>query len=163
MSIFKNLFGNKEDKPKPKQVFPNRGMNLQLEPRPENGKGLGDFFRGAVKEIEGIELDYSVDTLDFVDQFLEKFSKDLKVDDFAETIFVAGCYSGQVMIENANGQWIKQEDANLPKGVNMMPIVIKLPNGIICDPIAKAFKRFANGESDNLSYFYHVFTTNDKK
>ena len=161
MSIFKNLFGKKEQKPK--QVFPNRGLNLQLEPKPENGKGLSEFFCGAVKENEGVELDYSVDTLNFVDQFLDNFSKELKVDDFAETIFVAGCYSGQVMIENANGQWIKQEDANLPEGVNMMPIVIKLPNGTVCDPIAKAFKRFANGEADNLSYFYQVFTTTDKE
>lgn len=161
MSVFKNLFG--KNKEKPKQVFPNRGLTLQLEPKPENGKGLGDYFREAVKENEGIELDYSVDTLNFVDEFLDNFSKELKMDDFAETIFAAGCYSGQVMIENANGHWIKQEDANLPEGVNMMPIVIKLPNGTVCDPIAKAYKRFANGESDNLSYFYQVFTANDRK
>ncbi|XOV67663.1 MAG: hypothetical protein ACFHU9_00560 [Fluviicola sp.] len=160
MSILKNLFGKKDEKPR--QVFPNRGLNLQLEPTPKNGKGLSEFFIGAVKENEGINLDYSVDTLNFVDQFLENFSKELKVDDFAETIFVAGCYCGQVMIENANGRWIKQEDANLPNGVIMMPIVIKLPNGTVCDPIAKAFKRFANGETDSLSYFYQVFTKTDK-
>ena len=161
MSIFKNLFGRKSEKSK--KVFPNRRLNLQLEPKPENGKGLGDFFKGAVKENEGIELDYSTDTLNFVDQFLENYSKELKVDDFAETIFVAGCYCGQVMVENASGQWIKQEDANLPNGVNMMPIVLKLPNGTVCDPIAKAFKRFANGESDNLSFFYQVFAINEEK
>lgn len=107
MGIFKNIFGKKEEKPK--QIFPNRGLNLQLEPTPENGKGLSDFFRGAVHKNEGIDLDFSVDTLGFVDNFLENFRKELKVDDFAETIFVAGCYSGQVMVENANGQWIKQE------------------------------------------------------
>lgn len=43
-----------------------------------------------------------------------------------------------------------------------MPIVIKLPNGTVCDPIAEAFKRFANGESDNLGFFYQVFTEGDK-
>lgn len=161
MSTFKNFFGKKEETPK--QVFPNRGLNLQLEPIPENGKALSEFFCGAVKENEGLELDYSIDTLNFVDQFLDNFSKELNVDDFAETIFVAGCYSGQVMIENANGQWIKQEDANLPGGVNMMPIVVKLPNGAVCDPIAKAFKRFANGETDNLIYFYQVITTSEQE
>lgn len=162
MGIFKNIFGKKEEK-EPKQVFPSRGMNLQLTPNPENGKALSDFFYEAVKENEGIDLDFSVGTLGFVDQFLENFSKELKVDDFAETIFIAGCYSGQVMVENANGIWIKQEDANLPEGIQMMPIVIKLPNGTICDPIAKAFKRFAHGEIDDLSYFYQVFTTNDNQ
>lgn len=41
----------------------------------------------------------------------------------------------------------------------MMPVVIKLPNGNVCDPIAKAFKRFANGQGDSLAFFHHVFTT----
>ena len=40
----------------------------------------------------------------------------------------------------------------------MMPIVVKLPNGNVVDPIAKAFKRFYYGEPDSIMYFYQVFT-----
>ena len=59
---------------------------------------------------------------------------------------------------NNKGIWIRQEDANLPKGVTMMPIIVKLSNGNITDPIAKAFKRFHNGNIDSIKYFYEVFT-----
>jgi hypothetical protein len=51
-----------------------------------------------------------------------------------------------------------QKDTALPAGVTMMPIVIKLPDGTIVDPILKAYKRFQNGQIEDLTYFYHVFT-----
>jgi hypothetical protein len=82
----------------------------------------------------------------------------LSSNDFAETIFVAGAYIGQIMVLHSQGTWIKQEDAALPTGITMMPIVIKLPDGTIVDPILKAYKRFQNGKIDDLTYFYHVFT-----
>jgi hypothetical protein len=63
------------------------------------------------------------------------------------------------MIRNAGGIWIRQEEVNLPEGVSMMPIVIKLQNGNTADSIAKAFKRFHYGDSENIKYFYQVFTT----
>ncbi len=85
------------------------------------------------------------------------------MNDFAETIFVAGCYVGQVMIKNNDGIWISQDEVKLPDGISMMPIVVKLPNGNIADPIAKAFKRFHYGGTDNLRYFYQVFTTDEIK
>ena len=63
------------------------------------------------------------------------------------------------MIKNNNGVWIGQEEVNLPDGVSMMPIVVKLSNGNITDPIAKAFKRFHFGDTENIKYFYQVFTS----
>jgi hypothetical protein len=98
--------------------------------------------------------------VDLVDDFLQHFSDEgLTVNDFAETIFVAGCYVGQVMITHNNGAWIAQEEVTLPNQVSMMPIVVRLPNGNILDPIAKAFKRFHYGDGDNIRYFYDVFTS----
>jgi hypothetical protein len=163
MSFFKKLFEKQNKKSNPNDSpMPTRGLNLQFAPTPDNADKLASLFVEAVKSNENTELNYSVDTLDFVDSFLQKFSDEgLTVNDFAETIFVAGSYVGQVMVQNNNGVWIKQEDANLPNGVNMMPIVVKLPNGNICDPIAKAYKRFHYGNTDNVKYFYYVFT-NDK-
>jgi hypothetical protein len=64
------------------------------------------------------------------------------------------------MIRNNSGLWINQEDAGLPDGVSMTPIVVKLSNGSICDPITKAFKRFHNGDVDSVNYFYQIFTSN---
>lgn len=156
MGFLNKIFG--KNKNEPKEIFPSRALTLKSSPIAENGKSLSQDFIDAVKSNENIELDLSESSLKFVDDFLERFSKELKMNDFAETIFVAGCYSGQVMVETAKGMWINVEDANLPNGINMMPIVIKMPNGKICDPIGKAFKRFGNGESDSIAFFYKVFT-----
>ncbi|MDO6432710.1 hypothetical protein Q4E93_19040 [Flavitalea sp. BT771] len=161
MSFLKSLFGGKGKKPVPDtDPMPTRELRLSFAPSPENGILFAQQFVGAVKQNEGIELDYSVDTIDFVDKFLQRFSDEgLSVNDFAETIFIAGSYVGQVMVNNNEGLWVAQAEAGLPEGVTMMPLVIKLPNGTITDPIAKAFKRFHFGESDDLKYYYHVFTS----
>ena len=167
MSLFKKLFGGQDKKPNQDNgPMPTRGLNLQFAPTPDNGQKFAEQFVGAVKKNDNIELDYSVDTLNYVDKLLQRFSDEgLTVNDFAETIFVAGSYVGQVMIENRNGIWIRQDNLNLPDGVSMMPIFVKLPNGKIADPIAKAFKRFHYGDTENIEYFYQVFTvdkTNDE-
>jgi hypothetical protein len=160
MSIFKRLFGGLNNKANSDTgPIPKRGLKLQFPPIPENGQNFAQQFVSAVKKNEGVRLDYSVDTLKFVDNFLQRFREEgLSVNDFAETIFVAGSYVGQVMVANNNGKWISHMEVNLPRGVSMMPLVVKLPNGNIADPIAKAFKRFHNGEIDSLNYFYQVFT-----
>jgi hypothetical protein len=159
MGLFNKLFGGKKkDDTGP---MPTRALNFQFAPTPENGLNFAEQFRGAVKANQSIALDFSVETLKFTDSFLQGFRDEgLTVNDFAETIFVAGCYVGQVMVYNNGGEWIKQEDANLPDSVTMMPIVIKLPNGSITDPIAKSFKRFYNGDTDSISYYHHAFTSN---
>jgi hypothetical protein len=160
MSFFRKLFGGQDKKPNPDNgPMPTRGLNFQFTPTPDNGIKFAQQFVDAVKQNENRELNYSVDSLDFVDKFLQRFSDEgLTVNDFAETIFVAGSYVGQVMIKNNNGMWIGQDEVNLPNGVSMMPIVIKLPNGNIADPIAKAFKRFHYGDIENVKYFYQLFT-----
>lgn len=161
MSFFKNLFGGKNKKPdNDSGPMPTRPLNMQYSPLPENGYNFAQQYVDAVKTNENKTLDYSVESLQFVDQFLQRFSDEgLTVNDFAETIFVAGAYVGEVMVRNNNGRWIKQEDANLPAGITMMPIVVQLPNGAISDPIAKAFKRFHYGAGDEIRYFYQVSTT----
>jgi len=160
MSFLKKIFGKQNIKPDA-GAMPERSLNLQFEPLPQNGEKFAQQFVDAVKKNEKKELDYSFGTLEFVDSFLQRFSDEgLTVNDFAETIFVAGAYVGQVMIKNNNGKWIDQNEVvNLPKGISMMPIVIKLPNDNIAEPIAKAFKRFHYGATEGLVYFYQVFTT----
>ena len=161
MSLFKTLFGGKGKKPAPDAgPMPTRELRLPHTPSPANAVLLAEIFVDAVNKNDGLQLDYSIDTLDFVSKFLQQFSDEgLSVNDFAETIFVAGCYVGQVMVNNNSGVWISQDEVSLPEGVSMMPIVVKLPNGNIADPIAKAFKRFYFGEGEDLKYFHHVFTS----
>ncbi|HZY38056.1 MAG TPA: hypothetical protein VFE53_15480 [Mucilaginibacter sp.] len=158
MSFFKNIFGAKRNGQT--SPFPTRTLNLKFTIAPENGANFANQYVNAVKTQDKIELDYSAVSIDFADKFLQRFRDEgLTANDFAETIFVCGCYVGEVMARNNFGKWIKQEDANLPEGVTMASIVIRLSDGTVCDPISKAFKRFHNGEVDSVAYFYQVFTT----
>jgi hypothetical protein len=157
MGIFDKLFVAKK---KSNGYMPTRKLNFQFDLIPENGSSLSEQFRNAVKSNENINLDFSEKTLEFVDTFLQKFKDEgMTVNDFAETIFVAGCYVGELFVKKNRATWIKQEEANLPNGITMMPIVIRLQNGTVTDPIAKAFKRFHNGNEDNLSFYYQVFAS----
>ena len=159
MSFLKKIFGKQNIKPDT-GAMPKRSLNLQFDPIPQNGERFAEQFVDAVKKNENKELNYSFDTLEFVDNFLQRFSdEELTVNDFAETIFVAGAYVGQVMVNSNNGMWIDQKEvSDLPQNITMMPIVIKLPNNNIADPISKAFKRFHYGATDSIVYFYQVFT-----
>lgn len=164
MNFLKKLFGKQTTKTHADNgPMPTRPLNFRFTVAPENGIKFAQQFVDAVGQNDKKELDYSTQHLDFVDQFLQTFSDEgLSVNDFAETIFVAGCYVGEIMIRNNEGSWVRQEEAGLPEGVSMMPIVVKLPNGNTVDPIAKAFKRFYYGDIENIQYFYQVFTADQK-
>lgn len=156
MGIFSRWFrGSKDSGP-----FPTRKLSFQYAPIPENGVRFSEQFRAAVQSNEKVNLDFSVESLKFVDDFLQKFKDEgLAVNDFAETIFICGCYVGEVMVHNTPALWISPEKASLPEGITTMPLIIQLPKGIVTDPIAKAFKRFYNGEVDSILYYYEFFTS----
>jgi len=156
MSLFSKLFGHGSKKAE--SPFPTRPLNLVYEIIPENGQKFAKQFSEIFQKVEGIELDYSPASISLVDNMLQtRRSEGLSVDQFAETIFTAGCYVGQVIVNNNPSKWIREEDANLPEGISMSSIVIKIGD-TVCDPIAKAYKFFFNGSIDSLEYFYFVFT-----
>lgn len=156
MSFLKKIFRSSK-KAAPKSP-PSRVLKLGHEVTKENAAKFAQQFVDAVNENESIELNYRQDSLDFVDTFLGRFKKEgLTANQFAETIFVAGCYVGQVMITNIKGEWVDESDVAVPGKAKLTKIIVKLSNGHIADPIAKAFKRFHFGESESLSYFYEIF------
>lgn len=146
---------------KEENIYPSRVLNLQYEIYAVNAYRFAEQFKEAVKKIENLELDYSVKSIELVDSFLEKFKKEgLKVNDFAETIFLAGCYVGEVFVKNEKGTWIDARDfvQHFPPGFSPTSILLKVGESKFADPIVKAYKRFSLGESENLTYFYDVFS-----
>jgi hypothetical protein len=159
MKFLERFFGSGKKKKTDTSPMPTRQLNLAFSMTAEYGSSFAKQFAGVVKKNEQLELNYSPATLDFVDEFLQRFSDEgISVNDFAETIFVAGAYVGEVMVKNNGGVWINQQEVQLPPGVSVMPIIIRLPNGTVVDPITKAFKRFHFGSVDSVRYFYDVFT-----
>lgn len=77
-------------------------------------------------------------------------------DAVAETIFVFGCYIGEVLVRNADYQWVRTP----PEVARMfMPLTVFRASTVSrVNPIGKAFKRVDNGPIDDIPYFYQLFS-----
>jgi hypothetical protein len=137
-----------------------RGINLIKMPTPQNVHEFAKQFVDFLKKIRNIDLDYSVPTLVFAEAILQGFySKREPIDDNAVLIFSVGCYIGEVIAKKCNGKWLNASDGNWPVPMNSMLIVIKLPNGLFIDPIAKAFRASYYGPADSIADYYAELVT----
>lgn len=135
--------------------FPNRQLRLQYVPAPASMPLFARQYAELIWQNDKFQLDYSPATVRFVDAFLQRFrDAGITAHNFAETIFVAGAYLGQVMVQHAGAQWVPVGEAGLPANASMMTVVLRLPNGTVADPVSKAFKRFHYGEKESLEKFY---------
>jgi hypothetical protein len=137
-------------------------MNIKLPkpPIPENAAGYADTAAGAAKNIDNLNLDYSTESLETVEDILGRFHEEgLSVDKIGGALFAFGCYVGEVFIRNFGGKWKKEEETEM-KGLAGFFIVVELPNGVICNPVGKVFKIVIDGEK-GLAYFYYIMTKED--
>ncbi|RFM27036.1 hypothetical protein [Deminuibacter soli] len=158
MSFFRKLLHRFRRVDNGKNPLPTRDLKLRYKLSPANGKLFAIQFATFIKQNMNIELDYSVKSLRFVDAFLLQFSNEgFTVNDFAEVIFTAGCYTGEVMVRNNKGKWTTPHAIGVPE-TGATDIIVQLPNGYVVDPIVKAFKRFSFGQGEEIVCFYSVFT-----
>lgn len=133
-------------------------IKLPKPPIPENARGYAETAVRAAKNVEKIDLDYSPESLTLVDEIIGRFHRDkLSVESIGATLFAFGCYVGEVFIKNVGGQWRKEEETTM-RGFGGCFIVLELPNGKICNPVGKVFKRLEIGDGESVRYFYQVFT-----
>jgi hypothetical protein len=103
----------------------------------------------AWEEFE-VVLDYSPSSLESLDSQIESFREEgLTGEEAAETLFVFGCYLGEVMVRSLGGRWIPTAHSPLA-GISPWPMVVLLPGGSAWDPIGKAYKRLELGDSEYL-------------
>jgi hypothetical protein len=135
-------------------------VKLPKPPIPENAPGYSNTAVSAAKNIDNLDLDYSVKSLDIVDGILDRFHKEgVPVEKIGATLFAFGCYVGEVFIRNFGGQWKKEDETGM-KGFAGFFIVVQLPNGMTVNPIGKVFNIVMEGVP-GLPYFYRVFTTEE--
>jgi len=64
-------------------------LNLKYEPRPVNAPRFAADIVGVAQKVSGVAMDYSVDSLKQVDDFIEGMrSEGCTPDQIAETLFV---------------------------------------------------------------------------
>lgn len=107
----------------------------------------------AARNVDAIELDYSVTSLEAVDRILARFhDQRLTPDQIGETVFAVGAYVGEVIVRTAKGRWVDPLEPH-PLGGGWP--MIELPSGTVVNPVGKAFRRVEN-EGDSIRYFYEV-------
>jgi len=132
-------------------------LHLKYEPVPPNAARFASDIAEIAKRIDGVELDYSPDSLRAVDDLIERFHAErLTPDQVGETLFGFGCYVGEVFVRTVGGRWRLAEDTPM-RGFAGVQLVIEIPGVRYVNPIGKVFKRLENGREDALPYFYTVF------
>lgn len=132
-----------------------RGLRLPAPPDPEHAAELAQRAVDAARNVSGVELDYSPGSLSLVDGILDEF-REPGSDAVAETIFVFGCYLGEVLVRNAGYEWV---DTPPEVARYTFPLTIyRASTAAHANPIGKAFKRVDNGDTDSVAYFYSVFS-----
>ena len=132
-------------------------MMEPVAPTAENAPVFADVVAKQASETSKVKLDYSPASLRIVDDIIEGFRREgQSAEAISATLFCFGCYVGEVFVRNANAVWKSADSA--PEDFTNAPIVLELPDGMMCNPIDKAVKRLQNGEVDSLFYFYNSFT-----
>ncbi len=130
-----------------------RPLRLPAPPTAEHAAELVQRAVDAARNVSGIDLDYTPASLSLVDSILEEF-REPGSDAAAETIFVFGCYLGEVLARNAGYEWVDSSSDVARWGGSLT--LYRASDKAHASPIWKAFKRVNNGEVDNVAYFYQV-------
>ena len=105
------------------------------------------------KKADNVTLDYSTKSLEYVDKTVN-YLRTLPIPKAnIDTIVGAfGCYVGEVFVRNLSGAWYfpsPEEQAVLAEDA-----LVKLPKGIISNPIGKVRKLMHNGLEDSVAGWY---------
>ena len=101
--------------------------------------------RGSTTRAPSLEaLDQQIDTLR---------EQGIDGEEAAETLFVFGCYLGEVLVRRLGGAWVPTARSAL-RGVSPWPMVVALPDGSSWDAIGKAYKRLELGDAEFLPAFF---------
>jgi len=133
-------------------------LYLKFPPDLKYANQHAEYAVQAAKQVTGVDLNYTPESIKEVDEIVEQIRKEgMRLEEIADILFGFGCYVGEVFVRNNNAKWVKTEKTPMRKFAGA-PMIIELRKDSLCNPIDKVFKRFENGETDNLSYFYYCST-----
>jgi hypothetical protein len=118
---------------------------------------LAEQFVESMREL-GWELDYSEQSVQTIEDMIERQFSDWRpwrrgkaTRKNMPVASLVGAYIGEVMVRNLSGEW------------GWMPefavAAVRLPSGTWTSPPAKAQKRFADGQGDDLVAYYEAMKT----
>lgn len=107
-------------------------LRLQHPLTPDYASRHAQIAVDAARDVEGVELDYSPESLIKVDRIVAGFhDAGVRSSQVGATVFSFGCYVGEVLVRHQGGRWVLPKASLLSKlglgGANMM--LVELPNG----------------------------------
>jgi len=131
-------------------------IRLQYPASPENAADHARIAVTLAREQYDALLDFSPGSLEMVDGWIDSLREEgIDAEGAAETLFVLGCYLGEVMVRSLRGAWVATARSPL-RGVSPWPMVVSLPDGSAWDAIGKAYKRLELGDSEYLPAFFET-------
>jgi len=129
-------------------------IKLRYPASPENARDHAQIAVDLAREEYDSELDFSPDSLERVDAHIDSLREEgIDAEGAAETLFVLGCYLGEVMVRHLGGAWVATMRSPL-RGVSPWPMVVALGDGSAWDAIGKAYKRLELGDAEYLPAFF---------
>jgi hypothetical protein len=133
-----------------------QAVEERVELTPENALEAAAEAVEFVRTKAHLELDYSPESLENLDDVLEDIHKTgQKSHEMGGGITCFGCYLGEVLIRDLGGEWRSREEAGYRETAS--PIVLAFSNGKAVNPLGKVCKRIDNGAEDSLTSFYRMF------
>ncbi len=94
-----------------------------------------------------VGLDYSIESLQRLDQFISENFDNASAPDVGETLLLRiGSYVGEVIIRHLGGHWNEEGRPEINE-VGPLDVIY---------PLEKAQRRFQNGKEDSLTWYYHA-------
>lgn len=107
----------------------------------------GQFLTVMGEVASELRLDYSVESLQRLDQFISENFEPVGSRTIADSLPQGvGCYLGEVIIRNLGGEWSEENKPEVVGIGTLDPV----------QPIEKAYRRFQNGRQDSLAWYYHA-------
>jgi len=146
LRILELLFGRSRDRA---SKHSRRALNLPLEPTVTNAPALAARIVQVTSSLDGVQRDYSADSLKWVDARILQFRRDGEnFDSVGETIFLFGCYAGEVLVRTLGGSWAEPDDTERSVGFSMPGV--RFAGGQFWNPIGKSIRLLETGPTESL-------------
>ena len=131
-------------------------IKLRYPASPANARDHAQIAVQLAREEYDADLDFSPSSLELVDSHIDALREEgIDGEEASETLFVLGCYLGEVMVRHLGGAWVPTARSRL-RGVSPWPMVVALPDGSAWDAIGKTYKRLELGDSEYLPAFFEA-------
>lgn len=129
---------------------------LRYPATPENAPDHARIAVVLARDEFDTELDLSPGSLEALDALIDSLREEGRdAEEAAETLFVLGCYLGEVLVKSLDGSWLSTPRSAL-REVSPWPMVVALGDGSAWDAIGKAYRRLELGDSEYLPAFFEM-------